>query len=232
MLETKLKDFEKYFSHIFSIKHHSNNKHDALWKYATCLKFIELKNIKAKRILDVGTADSYLFTYLMSLWRDSEFTGTELEHHQSRNINKVIVNNKLRKVKMKYLLGNFLDMNLEGKYDLIIDNCSIIHFKNSTEVSYNDGLYEAGIKIKNLLTNDGYFIINCDYNDENEKGEYFKRDNVIKTLIQSGLKYHEEYSQYIIEKDLNINFDHKQEYKHRVADHFCEYNIVFLVFTL
>jgi SAM-dependent methyltransferase len=216
MILTTLKNIEEYYKPIDSISYYNKNNCDAIWKYGTCLKFIKDKNIQSKNILDVGTGTSPLLLYLMKIWQSSSFTGIEIESRQKQNFNKLININNLRNVKMNYLVGDFLTIEINNKFDLIIDNCSIIHFKNTSINSYNDGLYEAGIKIKNLLSNDGLFIMNCDYNDNFEKGEYIKKENIIKTFIQSGLKYHEEYSLYD-DEEIFKNDD--------------KYNVVFLVFS-
>lgn len=233
MIEKKLDLITGYLDKIFSIKHHSKNKFDAIWKYATCIEFIEYFNINPKNILDIGTADSYLFLYLMKIFPNSNFNGIEISKIYLEKMNKLIQHNELNNCNMNYIVGDFLEQKYnENTYDFIYDNCSIIHFEPTSKISYNDGLYKTGKTINKILTNNGIFIITCDYKPNRNTGEFISIEYIIKTLKDSGLKYIEDCSQYIDKSNLNNKEYYKyfEKYKDRINKDINEFGVVFLVF--
>lgn len=252
MKELLLPDVNKLedrLNKIYSIKHTSTNKHDALWKYAVCIDFIEKTNLNSKLkevqqplILDVGTADSYMFIYLMTLWNHGHFIGIDTSNEYLQKVDTLMRNNNLLNVKCNYFINDFMkQVTLFGDntFDFIYDNCSVIHFKTSSELSYNDGLYITGKAVHRILKPNSYFILSCDYNDDNEKGEFIKRTSIIKTLEQAGLTYQEEFSSYVTHENINktnINMDTitkfggYENYKHLINNRPHEYGVVFLAF--
>jgi hypothetical protein len=119
----------------------------------------------------------------------------------------------------------------------------MIHFNPSTELCGNDGLLACGYKIKNALSDDGYFLFVSDCTprkETNHKNEYNKefieKDEIINCFKLAGLNYCSEFTKTIDRTTINntkntIDFTTVSK-GWRSFDHYHinYYDVVFLVF--
>ena len=91
--------------------------------------------------------------------------------------------------------GDFFDISKrfipDSTVDLIIDGCSITHFKTTSELAGNDGCYEFGFEAMRILKPGGYFICASDTvnsYDDNIKGEFVTFRSMLDAFKASGLE--------------------------------------------
>lgn len=192
---------------LFSIKNTTQLNPDMLYKQGIILKYIEDNNIIPKNIIDVGAGHTNLSLYLIKNY-NSDYLGVDynltlkngffncLDLNNIQNYDLDFTNNK--KIKScyrrfcrcpRYQAKDFFNFNSEGeKYDLIYDMCSIIHFDIKKKICENDGLYKAGLTIKNILTDDGIFIFVSDCGRGEYSEEFIKPMEMLKCFYKAGLK--------------------------------------------
>tara|TARA_B100001063_G_C16724440_1_gene535492 strand:- start:630 stop:1385 length:756 start_codon:yes stop_codon:yes gene_type:complete len=215
---------------------------DMLWKQNVMLKFILVNNLKPKNLLDIGAGEMSISAYCIKNY-DCEYTAVDLEGVSKNNFFKLLKNNNISTEKVDYQIVDFLEFKTNKKFDLIIDGCAMIHFKPTKKESANDGLLYCGRKIKNVLSDNGYFLFTGDClksNLKNHRGEknieYITKEQIIECFEKSGLNYLKEFTHFLSRDNINnshsvldfstINKGWKAfDFRHR--DH---YDRVFLVF--
>ena len=213
-----------------------------LWKQNIILKFIEDMKLIPKQILDIGAGCMNLTPYLMKTYK-SLYTAVDIEGSERNNLLKLLSNAEIDTTTIAYYTDDFLNFNTDQKYDLIYDVCAIIHFNPTTELCGNDGLLNCGYKIKEALTEDGYFLFVSDCTngkETNHKNEYNKefieKDEIINCFTLAGLHYCSEYTKTIDRETINntkntIDFTTVSKgWRSFDHSHRNYYNVVFLVF--
>lgn len=215
---------------------------DMLWKQNIMLKFIEDNKLVPKQILDIGAGCMNLTPYLMKTY-NSFYTAVDMDGTERIKLLDLLRNSGIDTDMIDYYTEDFLKFNTDKKYDLIYDVCSMIHFNPSTELCGNDGLLHCGYKIKESLSDDGYFLFvsDCTNGKEiNHKNEYNKefieKDEIIKCFTMSGLNYCSEYTKTIDRTTINntrntIDFTTVSKgWRSFDTYHRNYYDVVFLVF--
>jgi SAM-dependent methyltransferase len=215
---------------------------DMLWKQNIILKFIEDMKLIPKQILDIGAGCMNLTPYLMKTY-NSIYTAVDIEGTERNNLLKLLRNAEIDTSTIAYYTDDFLNFNTDRKYDLIYDVCAMIHFNPTTELCGNDGLLNCGYKIKEALTEDGYFLFVSDCTngkETNHKNEYNKefieKDEIINCFTLAGLHYCSEYTKTIDRETINntkntINFTTVSKgWRSFDHSHRNYYDVVFLVF--
>ena len=205
--EGKLTDSLKEQKKLFSIKNTTHLNPDMLYKQGIILKYIEDNNIIPKNIIDVGAGHTNLSLYLIKNY-NSNYIGVDIqttlkngfincldlnniENNDVDFTNNTKIKSWSRRIRRKprYKAIDFFNFNPEGeKFDLIYDMCAIIHFDTKKQICENDGIYKAGLTIKNILTDDGIFIFTADCGRGEYSKEYVKPMEMLKGFYKAGLK--------------------------------------------
>jgi hypothetical protein len=218
---------------------------DMLWKQNIILKFIEdkIKHENITDVLDIGAGCMNLTAYLLSKY-DCAYCAVDICAVEKPRLLDMLDRAQINRNKLTYLAEDFLQLPLNHKYNIIYDVCSMIHF-NPSKIRYpNDGLYDCGVKIKELLSDDGYFLFASDFtvNEENNHNgvfnqEFITMEQILYIFKSAGLVYHPEYTVDVTRDYINNNKDTLDistvlkgweafDYGHRNI-----YDVVFMVFT-
>lgn len=159
-------------------------KPDALWKWASVLQAIDALDIEPCNVMDIGAGPSHIACIIADL--PSVVKATVIDRDRLCQAVK-------QHPKIQPILASFFDWypSLNDKYDLIYDCCALIHFDIGTSLAANDGILKAAQRIRELLTDDGYFICTSDIlsrsTDQNVRGEFLSVDALADTFEQGGL---------------------------------------------
>lgn len=144
---------------------------DAVYKWSSILDAVDDYHPDAETVLDVGGGYSAT-TFLLSRHKqitnvDINYAGNwfeTLEHGKIEGLQDYCLSN----IEFKQL--NFLTQHdeLQDKfYDVIIDGCSLIHFKPEERGPIkNIGLYDSVLTIRNKLKDSGIFVVSSDLNNQ------------------------------------------------------------------
>ena len=218
---------------------------DMLWKQNIILKFIEehIQHENITEVLDIGAGCMNLTAYLLNKY-ECKYCAVDMCAVEKPRLFDMIDRAKINRTKLTYLSEDFLQLPLENKYNIIYDVCAMIHFNPSKDRYPNDGLYDCGVKINELLSNDGYFLFVSDFtiNEENNHNgvfnkEFITMEQILYIFKSAGLVYHPEYTTTITRNNMNNSIGNIDiptvlkgweafDYNHRNM-----YDVVFMVFT-
>jgi SAM-dependent methyltransferase len=189
-----LDDLREQVLKICEVKNPKIVNKDMLWKYSVILKSLEENNLVPKKVLDVGAGCANLPLYLL-VKHNIEYWGVEWGEKASEEFANCVLLNNHPIDKVNYLLQDFLKFETKEKFDLVLDICSITHFKPTKEFCANDGVYESAKTIYSVLEDNGYFLCASDCIDEdrpNHRGElnkeYISIQQMIDCYTKAGLK--------------------------------------------
>ena len=170
----------------FYLKHYSNNKPAAIWRYIEIntvkKKILEFFNDKEfKDTMDFGCGDGFLSGDLFN--RIS--IGLEIDPFFLNNQNEYSNYDKVK-------IGDINYLNFETKFDLIYSNSVLEHISNVEEVLYS---------IYRVLKNDSYFIFTVP-NVKFDKYNYINSTPLLKFFGDKYSKFkNTHYSHYNIYED-------------------------------
>ena len=166
-----LPGFQKQVDIIKSYNnHYHTQREDALWKWATILRDLEL--LKFKNVLDVGAGDSHMALIVRDLY-DVDVSVIDREFLPE------ICKNKGR---ISCIKGDFFTHPFTKTFDVILDCCSVTHFKTNGEFN----MYESGKRVYELLNNGGYYLVSSDVCFGKQRGEFIDHNLMVEIYESCG----------------------------------------------
>lgn len=180
--------FQKYY-HILQTGNECSwqNSPDALLKWSSILSAVETLKFEPKKLADFGCGQSNLSFAIDSL----------LNHRLDRiylldfeaPASSFLSNQKFMHLRGDAILTSSI---IEDEcLDLVVDSCSVIHFRPSFDFSANDGIREVAKIMKRVLKPGGYFISSSDilsFDGDEIRGEFISARCFIDIFENEGLK--------------------------------------------
>lgn len=188
------KDFEKLSTPGGYVDYVKSNytdlpKDDALIKHSSIIQAVDYLGLNYEMtILDAGCGSPKHPGSPLTIARKTNSNLLCIDH-------QIIGRQFLLYKKSKCYKGDFFEIAKrsipDDSVDLIIDGCSITHFKTTSEFAGNDGCYHFGFEAMRILKPGGYFICASDtvnsYDDQ-IKGEFVTFKSMLDAFTASGLE--------------------------------------------
>ena len=119
-------------------------------------------NNKNPKILDLGCGTGNITQKALTRFPDAEVTCLDL----SENMIEIAKDKLTKKKKIEYIVGDFTQMQIETKYDVILSSLALHHIPNDEEkeAMYKD-IYEA-LEKDGVFYNADVIKANSNYNEE------------------------------------------------------------------
>lgn len=179
---------------IFKNNGYTTLNEDALYKWASILDTVESLKPDSQTILDVGGGYAAT-TFLLS--KTKQITNVDLDYGGNWFTSNKGVISDLKDYDLNNIQFRQLDFLTESSYlqnnhyDIVIDGCSLIHFKaQPAGLIKNIGLSKSASIIYEKLKSDGIFVVSTDLNNGavSESSEWLDASSFISIIEQNGFE--------------------------------------------
>lgn len=176
----KKNEFREYDDLIKSIDNvHHTQLWDAKLKWGAILNMLENIEFNKNSILEVGAGNSHLLAIIQNKYN--------FKHALALDNTELYPNNKNYNIDNQ--LCDFLNYDLQNKYDLIIDVCSMHLFDESHNDSCCNVGYKEGLKkIYKSLNPGGYFLAATDVSIGECNGQFISPNQIMNLAKDIGFK--------------------------------------------
>lgn len=196
---------------LFKNNGYNTLNEDALYKWASILDTIESLKPDSQTILDVGGGYAAT-TFLLS--KTKQITNVDIDYGgnwfaSNKGIISDLKDYDINNIQFRQL--NFLTESSclqNNHYDIVIDGCSLIHFKAQPQgMIKNIGLSKSVSIIYEKLKPDGIFVVSTDLNNGtiNESSEWLNASSFISIVEQNGFELINTCESYDISTDNSYN---------------------------